>query len=80
MYEAINLKKLSANAEKKSKLKTLKRSIQIAINQRHRIVHKGDLDSHGKLRDIKIKDVEFRLKKIQTFVEHADDIIELKMN
>jgi len=75
LFLSMSLKDLCKNAEKKSKRINLCRRIEIAIEWRHKIVHKGDLNDHGNLCTITDKDTEKRLKEIKLFVEKCDEII-----
>lgn len=79
LFLCIGIKNLSKKAEKKSKRKTLIRSVEIAINRRHSIVHGGDLNNHGNLKKIKISETITRLKNIRLLVYKCEEIINSRL-
>lgn len=79
LFLAMGLKDLSKRAQKKADRKQLLRRIEIAVERRHSVVHAGDLNSHGKLREIDCDDIEKRLKDVVLFVEKCDEIINLRI-
>lgn len=76
LFLAIGLKDFTANCQKKTKRKTLLSSVSVLVDRRHKIAHGGDLNSHGKLRQLDFKDLKKRLKDLETFVSAAEAIIE----
>ena len=49
LFSCVGLRTLSLDAEKLSGRKTLRRSVEILVERRHRIVHDGDYNRHGKV-------------------------------
>lgn len=78
LFVGFGLKGLSENAEKRTGRRQLRRSIEIAIQRRHDIVHAGDLDKHGKLKPIDDRKIERRLKDMTLFVNACESIISKK--
>ncbi|MBU4459734.1 MAG: hypothetical protein KJ579_04135 [Verrucomicrobia bacterium] len=75
LFLSVNLKGISENAQRKTKRKTLKRSIELLVRRRHSIAHDGDVKKHGKLREVDWKQCERRLRDVWTFVNAAEAII-----
>lgn len=71
---------ITTNAAKRSGLKKLKRSVAILIERRHRIVHDGDYNKQGRIRDIKETIVEKRITDLELLVENMDYILENKFS
>lgn len=75
LFLAYRLKNISDRAQSKSKRKTLKRSVSILVERRHKIAHDGDYNSHGKLKAINLKETERRINDIKLFVQYLDEIV-----
>lgn len=75
LFLAYGLKDISDKAQDKSGRITLKRSIAILIQRRHKIVHDGDYNSHGKLVKINSAEVMRRVNDVMLFVTCLDEII-----
>ena len=75
LFLAFRLKNISERAQSKSKRKTLKRSVAILVERRHKIAHDGDYNSHGRLNDINLNETERRINDIKLFVQCIDEII-----
>ncbi|MCK5242212.1 hypothetical protein KAR34_07160 [bacterium] len=75
LFCVMGLKNLSRNAEKKAGRKKLQRSIEIAVDRRHAVVHNGDLNSHGNLCNIDYREIKKRFDEVVLFVEKCDEII-----
>jgi len=76
LYKCYSIPSLSKAVEKRTKRTTLLPSIKTVVNRRHRIVHGGDLNSHGKITPFNPLDMEKRLKKLNLFVKTADEILD----
>ncbi len=79
LFLSIGLKDLSSNAEKKTKRMTVISSITKLVERRHSIAHTGDLNSHGNLMPIDLKQLKKRFKDLDDFVKAADQIIENRL-
>ena len=75
LFLAFRLKDISDRAQSKSKRKTLKRSVAILVERRHKIAHDGDYNSHGRLNNIALNETERRINDIRLFVQCIDEII-----
>ena len=76
LYKCYSIPSLSNGIEKRTKRTTLLPSIKIVVNRRHRIVHAGDLNSHGKISSFNPKEMEKRLRHMALFVKTADEILD----
>ncbi len=79
LFLAYRLKNISDRAQSKSKRKTLKRSVAILVERRHKIAHDGDYNSHGRLNAINLTETERRINDIKLFVQCLDDIVNNKI-
>jgi len=75
LFLAFRLKNISNRAQSKSKRKTLKRSVEILVNRRHKIAHNGDYNSHGRLNNINLNETERRINDVKLLVQCIDEII-----
>jgi RiboL-PSP-HEPN len=75
LFLAYNLKNFTQHIGKLKRRSTLVASIKNAVKRRHKIVHRGDINSHNKLNPITKRDVEHKLKDIILFVSGADEIL-----
>lgn len=75
LFLAYNLKDFTQHIGRLKRRSTLVTSIKNAVRRRHKIVHRGDINSHNKLNPITKKDVEHKLKDILLFVSGADEIL-----
>ena len=71
LFLCFGIKDFSQNVEKKTGRKTLRRSIELLVQRRHEIVHRGDLNLHLHLQRISPKLILRRLKDMNTFVWHS---------
>jgi hypothetical protein len=55
--------------------KRLLRSVELIVERRHAIVHSGDRDKHGRLRDIDEPSLSKRMEDVVKFVRSADALI-----
>lgn len=75
LFECYGIKELSRNAERKIGKKTLLSSIRELIRRRHRIVHEGDRNSHGKYIPVEKSDIKRRIRHVMELVSAADQIL-----
>ncbi len=75
----VKFKTFTQNIAGLKRRKTLLASIKNAVTRRHKIVHRGDINSHNKLNPITKKDVEHKLKDIILFVSGADEILKRQL-
>ncbi|MGL4944579.1 MAG: HEPN domain-containing protein [Thermoguttaceae bacterium] len=79
LFEAYGFKDFCADIQKATRRKQLISSIKKIISRRHKIVHEGDMNSHGKLQPISVSDTKKRILAIIKFVSKADELITLKV-
>jgi hypothetical protein len=75
LFLAYRLKNITKMAEKKSGRMTLKRSVELLIQRRHKIVHEGDYNSHNKLISIDEIQMKKRINDLKLLVKCLDEII-----
>lgn len=75
LFGALGIKGFSAHVEKKAGRKIMRRSIEKLVLRRHEIVHGGDINQGGKLQKLDPDDAMMRIKLINEFVQHADEIV-----
>ncbi len=75
LFLAYGIKNISDRAKEKSKRKTIKRSIEILIDRRHKIAHDGDYNAHGRLNKINSIQIEKRITDLKLFIKCLDEII-----
>lgn len=76
LFLAYGFKDFSNHVQKQAKRKTLLTSVRRSVRRRHEIVHKGDLNSHGRLQDMKPSDIKKKVMHIVKFVSSADEILQ----
>jgi hypothetical protein len=69
------LKDLTDRAQERAGRKTLKRSVELLIERRHKIAHGGDYDKYGRIRDIEPARIKKRIQDLELLVENMDAII-----
>ena len=74
LFLAYGVKDLLGNAQRKCNRKRLVRSVELLVERRHAIVHEGDLNDHGKLRDVARAEVRTRVTNLKALVEAAHAI------
>lgn len=79
LFLAYGLKEFCKHVQGRAKRRTLLASIRTVVARRHQIVHKGDLNSHGKLQDIKASNIKTRVMHIVKFVSSADEILQKQL-
>jgi len=79
LFLAYGLKDFCKHVQSRTKRKTLLASIRNVVERRHQIVHKGDLNSHGKLQSIKASQIKTRVMHIVKFVSAADEILQKQL-
>jgi len=75
LFEAYGFKNFCEEVQKATGRKKLISSIKKLVLRRHKIVHDGDMSSHGKLQPININDTKKRILAILTFVSKSDELI-----
>jgi hypothetical protein len=75
LFLAYGLKDFCHHVEKKAGRKNLLAAVRNLVGRRHEIVHKGDLNSHGRLQIIDAAQTRRRIMNIVTFVASADEIL-----
>jgi hypothetical protein len=76
LFLAYGFKDFSRHAQSRARLKNLLTSIGNLVRRRHQIVHKGDLNSHGKLQGINTPQIQRRVMHVVKFVASADEILQ----
>ncbi len=79
LFLAYGFKDFSRHVQRRAKLKSLLTSIGSLVRRRHLIVHKGDLNSRGKLQDIKASRVRTRVMHVVKFVASADEMLQKQL-
>jgi len=84
--EAINrllrvygFKEFCSQVEGKARRKRLIGSIQTLVRRRHDIAHKGDLNSHGKLKKLDLSTTKKRVMDVVKFVSTAEELIQKRL-
>ena len=75
LFLGFGLNNFCENIQKRSKRKTLLRSVEILVERRNSIVHDSDYNSHANLKKINHKTIYRRINDLTTFVRNAEDII-----
>lgn len=75
LFLPYRLKNITQNAEAKSGKKLLKRSVENLIARRHEIVHDGDYNRHGKIKDIDANQIKKRIGHLEMLVTNMDAIL-----
>ncbi len=75
LFLPYRLKNFTQNAEAKSGKKLLKTSVEKLIARRHEIVHDGDYNGHGKIKDIDSDQIKKRISHLETLVTNMDAIL-----
>jgi len=76
LFSTYRIKKLCGNTERKVKRKNLCREVELLVERRHKIVHDGDLNQHGKPTQISGTWVRNRLRDVQKLVGACDEILQ----
>ncbi len=79
LFLAYRLKDITQRAQDKSGRKTLKRSVELLVQRRHKIAHDGDYNAHGRLNQIDVRQVRRRIGDLKLFVSCLDEIINNKI-
>ncbi len=75
LFEPYGIKDFCEAVQKATRRKQIISSLKILVLRRHKIVHEGDLNSHGRTRPVNVKDTKKRVQDILTFVSKSDEII-----
>jgi len=75
LFLAYRLKNITGHAQNKVRRKTLKRSVELLIERRHKIAHEGDYNSHGKLNSINHDRIKKRIADLELLITCMDEII-----
>lgn len=76
LFKNFGIKDFSESVQRKTRRRTLKRSIEILIKRRHAIVHEGDSNRRGRLTEFDWNIMKKRLRDLLLFVDTADELIE----
>ena len=79
LFLAYGIKNFSNNAQQLKNRKNLVRRIELMIERRHAIVHEGDLNDHGRLRDIDGTMIVGYVRDLRLFVTAAHDLTKRRM-
>ncbi|MCH8966293.1 MAG: hypothetical protein IID43_01320 [Planctomycetes bacterium] len=79
LFLAYGIKNFSNNAQRSLKRKNLVRRIELMVKRRHDIVHEGDLNDHGRLRDIDGWKIAGYVSDLRLFVTAAHDLTVRRM-
>jgi len=80
LFSAYGLKNFCQQIEKKARRKTLLASVRILVQRRHDIAHKGDLNSHGRLKKINPVRIKTRVMDVVKFVSCADELLQKQLS
>lgn len=75
LFLAYGIKDLTGHAEAATGRKKLRASVEILVQRRHRIVHDGDLDSRGRLRQIRSEEMLRRIEDMCKLVDASEEIL-----
>lgn len=75
LFEPYGFKGFCEDVQRATRRKQIISSLKILVLRRHKIVHEGDLNSHGRLRPVDVKDTKKRIQDILTFVSKSDELI-----
>lgn len=75
VYNFPSITDIAARKASRGKPDRLLRTIKRLVVRRHRIAHKGDLNSKGKLCEIQPIDTRRRIERLVAFVAAADEIL-----
>lgn len=75
LFLPYRLKNMTLNAEAKSGRKLLKASVEKLIERRHEIVHDGDYNAHGHIKDIDPEQIKKRIGHLDILVSQMDQIL-----
>jgi hypothetical protein len=76
LYKCYSIPSLAKGVEIRTGRTTLLKSIKVAIQRRHQIVHRGDLNSHKKLVKFDANEMLKRLRLMRIFVMAADELLD----
>ena len=75
LFLPFRLKNFTQNAEAKSGKKLLKTSVEHLISRRHEIVHDGDYNAYGKIKDIDSGVIRKRISQLEILVTCMDQVL-----
>tara|TARA_B110001469_G_C9593467_1_gene294591 strand:- start:50 stop:634 length:585 start_codon:yes stop_codon:yes gene_type:complete len=75
LFVGYRIKSISRSAQTKLDRRNIVKRIEILIQRRHSIVHRGDLNEHNNVKPIDVKDVLGRIRDMNKFVVASDGII-----
>ena len=67
---------LCTHAQGRLKRTTILRSVEKLVERRHEIVHEGDVNKHGRLRDIDAAVVKKRIGHLSSFVTSCEELLD----
>lgn len=79
LFLAYGIKNFSNHAQRSVKRRNLVRKIELMVERRHAIVHEGDLNDHGRLRDIDGAKIVGWVSDLRLFVTAAHDLTKRRM-
>jgi len=75
LFVVYKVKDLCTNAEGLSKRKELLKSVELAVQRRHAIVHRADINGHDKLNGIELLWTRGKIADVKLFVEKCETLI-----
>jgi RiboL-PSP-HEPN len=75
LFLVYNITHLCKNSIGLAKRKNLRKRVESLVQRRHRIVHEGDYNSHGKLRKIDPIKIRNSIDDLELFVKKAEELI-----
>lgn len=79
LFLAFGIKNFASNAQRSVKRKNLIVRIESMVERRHEIVHEGDLNDLGRLREIDLAKIERWVSDLRRFVTAAHSLTERRM-
>ena len=79
LFLAYGIKDFSNNAQRSVKRKNLIRRVELMVERRHQIVHEGDLNDHGNLREVDSGKIPGQVKDLRLFITAAHDLTVRRM-
>lgn len=75
LFEAYGFKDFCEEVQKATQRPQIVSSIKKLVLRRHKIVHEGDVNSHGKLQPVNVRDTKKRICAVLKFVSKSDELI-----
>jgi len=75
LFLSYRLKNFTSSAEAKTGKRRLRASVENLVMRRHEIVHDGDYNSYGRIKEIDCAQVKRKINNLQILVSSMDDVL-----